>query len=92
MICRTEEHKYEEVSEDASNLCDVASPLLLPALQDVIDTEPVKEISSKISAIVDGIPALLSLLDTVAEIHPFIKRVYISSLLTSLRAILTFYV
>ncbi|KAM5542287.1 hypothetical protein V8D89_004160 [Ganoderma adspersum] len=67
------EEKYDTVSENASNLCNIVFPLLLPTLQDVINMEPVKEISSKISAIIDGIPALLSILDMVAEIHPFIK-------------------
>ncbi|PIL29978.1 hypothetical protein GSI_07889 [Ganoderma sinense ZZ0214-1] len=64
--------KYTAISESASQLRDVASPLLSPIIQGVIDTEPVKEISNKISAIVDGIPALLGVLDTVAKIHPFI--------------------
>ncbi|KAM5542128.1 hypothetical protein V8D89_004211 [Ganoderma adspersum] len=72
-LVKKAEEKYNAVSENASDLRGITSPLLLPALQDIIDMEPVKEISSKISAIVDGIPALLSILDTVAEIHPFIK-------------------
>ncbi len=65
--------KYEAISEDASKLRDTASPFLSSALQDMMDTEPVKDITDKISAIVSGIPVLLSLLDNVAEIHPFIK-------------------
>ena len=41
-------------------------------------TEPGKAIRQTISDIVDGIPALLKVLDDVAQIHPFIKSQYFS--------------
>ncbi|KAI1785580.1 hypothetical protein LXA43DRAFT_1037408 [Ganoderma leucocontextum] len=56
------------IQTDVSNVQSVASPL-----QAVMETEPGKAIRQTISAIVDGIPGLLKVLDDVAQIHPFIK-------------------
>ena len=56
------------IQTDVSKVQSIASPL-----QVVVDTEPGKAIRQTISAIVDGIPALLKVLDDVAQIHPFIK-------------------
>ncbi|TBU21891.1 hypothetical protein BD311DRAFT_869699 [Dichomitus squalens] len=53
---------------DVSTVQSLASPLQL-----AMSTEPGKEIRQMISDIVDGIPALLKVLDDVAQIHPFIK-------------------
>lgn len=51
---------------------DIASPLA----QAVMETQPGKVIRQTISAIVDGILALLKVLDDIAQIHPFIKSGY----------------
>ena len=52
---------------DVTTIQGLASPLQL-----AMSTEPGKAIRHTISTIVDGIPALLKVLDDVAQIHPFI--------------------
>ncbi|PIL29961.1 hypothetical protein GSI_07872 [Ganoderma sinense ZZ0214-1] len=56
------------IQTDVSKVQSIASPL-----QVVMDTEPGKAIRQTISAIVEGIPGLLKVLDDVAQVHPFIK-------------------
>ena len=56
------------IQTDVSKVQSIVSPL-----QVVMDTEPGKAIRQTISAIVEGIPGLLKVLDDVAQIHPFIK-------------------
>ena len=60
------------IQTDVSKVQSIVSPL-----QVVMDTEPGKAIRQTISAIVDGIPGLLKVLDDVAQIHPFIKSSYL---------------
>ncbi|KAI0757704.1 hypothetical protein C8Q80DRAFT_1216217 [Daedaleopsis nitida] len=42
-------------------------------LQAAMDSDPAKIVRQTITALVDGLPALLRVLDDVAQIHPFIK-------------------
>ncbi|KAI1785577.1 hypothetical protein LXA43DRAFT_899476 [Ganoderma leucocontextum] len=61
--------KISELGTDVSIVQSLASPLV----QAVMETEPGKAVRQTISSIIDGIPALLKVLDDVAQIHPFIK-------------------
>ena len=56
------------IQTDVTHIQSYASPL-----QAVMDSDPAKAIRQTITALVDGIPGLLKVLDDVAQIHPFIK-------------------
>lgn len=45
-------------------------------LQTALNIDAAKAIQQTITAIVDGIPSLLKMLDDVAQIHPFIKSMF----------------
>ncbi len=56
------------IQTNVTQVQSYASPL-----QTAMDSDPAKAIRQTITALVDGIPALLKVLDDVAQIHPFIK-------------------
>ncbi|RPD55866.1 hypothetical protein L227DRAFT_579346 [Lentinus tigrinus ALCF2SS1-6] len=56
------------IQADVTTVQSFTSPL-----QVVLDSDPAKALRQTITALVDGIPALLKVLDDVAQIHPFIK-------------------
>ncbi|RPD56321.1 hypothetical protein L226DRAFT_469232 [Lentinus tigrinus ALCF2SS1-7] len=56
------------IRTDVAQVQSFASPL-----QVVLDSDPAKALRQTVAALVDGIPALLKVLDDVAQIHPFIK-------------------
>ncbi len=59
------------IQTDFTRVQSYASPL-----QTALNIDAAKAIQQTITAIVDGIPSLLKMLDDVAQIHPFIKSMF----------------